>query len=170
MQDIAAYLLPALMVFIATYLVIHRFFKNEDLKRQHQLQRSNQKIAFPTRLRAYERLVLFVERITPENLIPRVLKGNMPIPQFQALLIKTIREEFEHNLSQQIYVSDEAWNRVCVAKESTIKLINISASTIKSDAGAIEMSKLIFEAYGKAESKPAEDTLKFLKQEAKQIL
>ncbi len=170
MAEVSKYLLPALVVFVATYLVLSRFLKSEQDKRNFEIRRANQKVSFPTRLRAYERLTLLVERITPENLIPRVLKSEMPLQKFQGMLIHSIREEYEHNLSQQIYVSDEAWNRIVTTKESLIKLINMAASAVPQGGGAIDMSKVIFEAYAKIESKPAEDTLNFLKKEVKAII
>lgn len=168
--EILTYTIPAILVLIATYFTMAKFFNNESDKREFEIKRANQKIAFPTRLRAYERLILFLERTSPENLIPRLLKADYSVIEFQGLLIKSIREEFEHNLSQQIYVSDEAWLMIVNVKENLVKLINVGASNTSKTDRAIELSKLILEMHGAAESTPTESALQHIKKEVKTLI
>ncbi len=168
--EILKYTLPAILVLFATYLIIGKFFSNEEDKREHEIRRASQKVAFPTRLRAYERLILFLERTSPENLIPRVLKANYTVIELQALLIKNIREEFEHNLSQQIYVSDEAWSLVVTVKENLVKLVNVGAANTQPNDRAIELSKLILEMHATAEETPTEAAIKHIKKEVRTLI
>ncbi len=170
MAEVIKYLLPSLVVLGACYFIIARFLKNEEDKRLHEVRKQNQKVAFPTRLRAYERCTLLLERITPENLIPRLLKNEMAVQQFQALLIQSIRDEYEHNLSQQIYVTDEAWSAIITAKESITKLVNLAASNVGPKAGAIGLSKHILEAYSNAKESPTDYAIAFLKQEVRSLI
>ena len=102
--EILKIILPAVAVFFAAFLIVKRFLENEDKRREHDLNKGNQSITSPLRLQAYERIIIFLERINPSSLLVRVNKNGMNCHQFHMELIKTIKSEFEHNLSQQIYM------------------------------------------------------------------
>ena len=110
--EILKYVLPSLVVLAAAYYLLKLFLDNEQNKRLSDIKMAGYKIITPIRLQAYERLVLFIERISPESLVMRVHKPELSAMQMQTNLIQTIREEFEHNLSQQVYVSSQAWELV----------------------------------------------------------
>jgi hypothetical protein len=116
-------------------------------------------------LQAYERVVLLLERISPESLIMRTQKSSMSSKQFQSLLISSIRAEFEHNLSQQIYISQNSWEAVKNAKESIIKLINVAAARLKPEATSAELGKTILEMYVSIEIQPVTSAIKIVKDE-----
>jgi len=139
------YVLPAVIVFLTAWYILKEFFKQEDKKRQLRLLEEKQKLSLPVRLQAYERIVLFLERISPGNLVMRVHKPEMKVKQFQQMLIKTIRDEYDHNLSQQLYVSYEAWELVKSAKEEMVRQINISAAKLDENSPAAELSKSLLE-------------------------
>jgi hypothetical protein len=139
------YVLPAVVVFFTAWYILREFFKQEERKRQLRLLEEKQKLSLPVRLQAYERIVLFLERISPGNLVMRVHKPEMKVKQFQQMLIKTIRDEYDHNLSQQLYVSHEAWELVKSAKEEMVRQINISAAKQDENALAAELSKSLLE-------------------------
>ena len=101
--------LPSIFVFLAGYLAIERLLREETKRRKAELTQNNQKITIPVRLQAYERLVLYLERISPESLLIRVNQPNLTNKKLQAKLLQNIRAEWEHNLSQQLYVSNNAW-------------------------------------------------------------
>lgn len=160
--------LPAAVVFITAWLILKEFFKKENENRRFTLLQEKQKLSFPVRLQAYERIVLFLERISPGNLIMRINKSNMPVKQFQQLLIQTIREEYDHNLSQQLYVSPEAWDKVKNAKEELIQQINISAGKLDEKATSTDLSKAILElSIAKLSTRKALD---YIKAEARKFL
>jgi hypothetical protein len=122
------------------------------------------------RIQAYERLVLYMERITPGALILRLHQAGMSSKLLRADMAKTVREELEHNLSQQIYVSDKAWKMVILAKDETINLLNIAQDTVGEKASGMELSRVIFEILDKVGKAPNEDALKLLCQEARDVL
>ena len=124
-----------------------------------------QKIILPLRLQAYERIVLYLERITPNNLIMRLNKPEMNAIQFQSLLIKTIREEFEYNLSQQLYISSKAWELVKNAKEETITLINQASSKVPEAGSSADLVRVLFEQFLEKEKLPVDTALDEVKQE-----
>ncbi|OFX59542.1 MAG: hypothetical protein A2046_07250 [Bacteroidetes bacterium GWA2_30_7] len=168
--EILKYTLPAIIVFIATYFVTKSFFDNESQKRRLDFRLNNQKLITPVRLQAYERLTLLLERISPESLIMRTQAQGMNSKQLQSDLLSIIRAEFDHNLSQQIYVTPQAWEIIKSTRENIVKLINSCSDTVKADAPAIELSKRILEVIMSNEKNPTSMALDFLKAEIKQFI
>jgi hypothetical protein len=167
--EILKYLLPALVVFATTFYMVRKYFNDEEQKRKQQFFANNRNLTAPLRLQAYERMILFLERISPESLIIRVNKPGYTCQQLQSELTNTIRSEFEHNLSQQLYVSAGAWEMLKIARGRTIQLINMTAEKVQKDSPSINLSKAILESIVDQEKAPATDAINFLKKEFSQI-
>lgn len=167
--DLLKYTVPALVVFVACFFILKKFMDNEYRKQLLELRKANQNYTTPLRLQAYERMVLFLERVSLNNLVSRVQKRGMSAKQFQSDLIVTVRTEFEHNLSQQIYVSQTAWETVKLAKEEVIKVINVSATQVRDDATSAELSQKIFEILLKLEVSPTQMAISTIKKEVRQL-
>ena len=118
--EIATYTLPAIITGGVAYGLLHKFFKNEENKRKFELLRENQRLGLPIRLQAYERIVLFLERINPINLMMRVEPSSLDPQSYATLLVHTIQTEYEHNIAQQIYFTQESWEIILKAKSSII--------------------------------------------------
>lgn len=121
--ELLSYTLPALITGMVAYYFFDLHLKNEERSRKYVLLQETQKQSLPLRLQAYERLCLFLERISLVNLLIRISPLSNDNNQYENLLIDTIDQEFEHNLTQQIYVSDEAWTIIRTAKNATIQII-----------------------------------------------
>ncbi len=167
--DLLKYTVPALVVFVACFFILKKFMDNEYRKQLLELRKANQNYTTPLRLQAYERMILFLERVSLNNLVSRVQKRGMSAKQFQSDLIVTVRTEFEHNLSQQIYVSQTAWDTVKLAKEEVIKVINVSATQVRDDASCAELSQKIFEILLKLEVSPTQMAITTIKKEVRQL-
>ncbi|MGE4287592.1 MAG: hypothetical protein AB7E36_02795 [Salinivirgaceae bacterium] len=167
--EILKYTLPALIVFLTAYLILNKLITNEYKKQKVEIVLNNQKIITPIRIQAYERMVLFLERISPQSLVLRSQKPKMTNLDLQNALLRNIRSEFEHNMAHQLYVSDKAWEMVKSAKESLVKLINQNAIRVKPDAPAIQLSKLILEKMMDGENDPTQKALAFLKSEIRTL-
>ena len=124
---------PALIVGAIAFYFFKQHTENEERRRRFLLQKDMQKEAFPLRLQAYERIALFLERISPPKLLTRVHPTSSNKEDYENLLIATIEQEFEHNLSQQIYVTDECWNVLLSAKNATIQLVRKANMQEKTD-------------------------------------
>ncbi|WGK64807.1 DUF7935 family protein [Croceiramulus getboli] len=124
---------PALIVGLIAYYFFKTHTANEEGRRRFLLHKDIQKDTVPMRLQAYERLTLFLERITPAKLIPRVKPSSQDPIAYENSLIKNIENEFEHNIAQQIYVSEECWNVVLSSKNATIRLIRQTNMSDKID-------------------------------------
>ena len=132
--DLFLSLLPAIIVAAIAYYFFKGHIDNENKRRQFLLQKNLQKEAFPIRLQAYERMALFLERISPSKLLIRIPPTSSNKEDYESLLIATIEQEFEHNLSQQIYVSDKCWDIINAAKNTTIQLIRKANMLEKTDS------------------------------------
>jgi len=163
--EISKYILPSLVVFMAAYLVIREFLKREEKKQKFDLYLTNQKEITPIRLQAYERLIIFLERIHPESLIIRENENGLNNQQFQHKLINSIRTEFEHNLSQQIYISPKLWVLLKDAKDNMIQLINAEALQLSPTDTSLGLSKAVIEAYMQLQNPAINKAIDALKEE-----
>jgi len=123
----------------------------------------------PLRLQAYERFVLFLERIHPSNLVLRINSPDITALQLQSLLVRTIREEFEYNLSQQLYISGNSWELIKNAKEDTIALVNQATSALPETAVSADLVKCIFEVVISRGKLPVETALEEIKKELQRL-
>ena len=138
-------LIPASVVLYAAFLLVRSFIQKEiDLKRLEVRGRSMETV-LPNRLHAYERMTLFLERMSPQNLLVRLNTGTMAAREFHQLLLAEVRNEYNHNVSQQVYVSEDVWELIKGAKEDLIVTINDSAAEMPPEATSLDLSKKIFE-------------------------
>jgi len=163
--DTFRFVFPSLLILIAVYFMMSSYFDNEDRRRRAELRAQNQRQALPLRLQAYERLALFLERISPNSLVVRVKSGSLSNAEYLLLLQKSIRDEYEHNLSQQIYVSDEVWDYVTTAKSATVSLLNTVSAQLDPEASGAELSKALLGAAMELKQLPTQAALKHLKAE-----
>jgi len=167
--DLLKIVLPAALVMYAMYLTIKSFLAKEFEKRVVELKIKNSDIVLPIRLQAYERMCLFLERISPHNLVIRVNEPGLEVAHFHQKLLSEIREEYNHNLSQQVYMSHQSWNLVKKAMEEVVAVINKSALEVPRDAKGIELGKMIFENLMQRNQDPIGPTLKYIKDEIGQV-
>ena len=161
------YLLPAVVVGIIAFYFFNLHTRNEERRRRFLLHRENQKHSLPLRLQAYERMALFLERIAPGNLLLRVKPHSKDKEAYTAALLKTIEQEFEHNLAQQIYVTEECWNVIKASKNATITNIRkVSSQPEIEDADQLRQSiiKALLD-----QQPPSETGLAFIKKEVKKL-
>ena len=125
---------------------------------------SLQATAYNLKLLAYERITLLIERLKPDSLIPRTLSPELNYKEYQLLLLNEIRKEFEYNLSQQLYLSDNAWIVTVNFKDNVITLINSAASECQPNANANQLGQKILERYITSGAY-ADKTLKIVKEE-----
>jgi hypothetical protein len=168
--EILKIILPAGVVFAAVYLIVKRFLDNDQKRREHEAKKHNQAAVTPLRLQAYERIVIFLERVNPSSLVVRVNKNGMNAQQFHLELVKTVKSEYEHNLSQQIYMSHGSWELVKTTKEEIIKLINIASTKVPHDTPSSELAMMILNITSNLGKKlPNDIALEYIKKEVSQI-
>jgi hypothetical protein len=163
--EILKYALPSIFLLILTYMMLSNYADNDERRRMYFLKKDTQKNALPIRLQAYERLALFLERINPDRLLVRVSSKNLTVSQYQTILNQQVRSEFEHNFSQQIYVSDEAWGITVSAKSSVVGMINSWAQELDPQEPGSRLRELILNRVMEMESFPTKRALRYLKNE-----
>ncbi len=167
--EILKYTLPALVVFATAYVMFQGFLRQEENRVRKEISDRNRKTVLPIRLQAYERLALLLERISPESIIMRVNKPGMTAKQLHTELLSSIRAEFDHNISQQVYISNEAWDLIISARGKVIHLINTATDQVKDEATALTLSQQIFEMTMELVSQPTKEAMHFLKKEMEQF-
>ena len=165
--EIATYTLPAIITGGVAFGLLHKFFKNEENKRKFELLRENQRLGLPIRLQAYERIVLFLERINPINLMMRVEPNTLDPQSYATLLVHTIQTEYEHNIAQQIYFTQESWEIILKAKNSIVTQIRRFSIEGEVKSGEELRTKLLQELT-QTESASAV-AIGFIKEELKRI-
>jgi uncharacterized membrane protein YraQ (UPF0718 family) len=155
--------LPAVVVGAIAFYFFQQHIENEERRRRFLLKKDLQKEVFPIRLQAYERMVLFLERISPSKLLIRTNPTSSNKEAYEALLIANIEQEFEHNLSQQIYVTDECWQIIIAAKNATIQLIRKSNMSEKTDSADKLREVILTELMDK--QAPSVTALSYIKKE-----
>jgi len=163
--EILRIVLPALIVFLTAYFLFRDMLENSQKQREFEFRVKNSGQVTPVRLQAYERLALLLERISPQSLLMRVSPNDINASDYHQKLLSHIRQEFEHNLSQQIYVSPILWETIRGARENLIGIINKSAEEIGNEAPAFALSKKIIENYIDEENQPVVIAMNELKKE-----
>jgi hypothetical protein len=163
--DIIKIIIPALIVFLTAWILLRNMIRNDQDRRRQEIILQGARTITPIKLQAYERIVLFLERISLESLLVRVSSPDMNVSQIQSALLTTIRSEFEHNLSQQIYMSPQAWEVVKNARSNTIKMINSEAEKMKGDAPGIDLSRQLLTKLMELDKEPTRAAIDYIKGE-----
>jgi hypothetical protein len=154
--------MPALIVFLTIYVLMKYHYNKIYTLESMKLKKESTKTTLPLRLQAYERLALFCERIAPENLLIRFRTKAMTGKELENILILAIKQEFDHNLTQQIYVSESLWNIIEMCKNQIIETISI-AGNAKNANDPNEFSEIVLKAID--EKNPVEMALIAIRKE-----
>lgn len=157
-------IIAAALYFIAR-LVIFSLLKNEEKNRETMKRKEAEMTLFPLRLQASERLILLLERISPAFAINRAIEAGMTAHELQLILLKSIREEFEHNVAQQLYISPYCWGLIRNAKEEVTRAVNLAASEMEMNATAADLATSIIEKWSTIALNPVQAAIDQIKSE-----
>ena len=176
MQTTLLIILVIVVLIFGFWLIQHSQFRNEERKRQFELKRESQKSISPIRLRAYERLTLLLERTKPEHMLMELQQkeptalATWTINQVQQYMLQTIRAEFDHNQSQQVYVSEEVWDLIINARDQMATFIIAIAGQLPPNATTQMYATTLLTAYASNGTTPTDKALEELKNEAKELM
>ncbi|MES2431488.1 MAG: hypothetical protein V4556_11150 [Bacteroidota bacterium] len=148
------------------FLMIELRTIRKELKTTQPVQSDNSLL----RIQAYERLSLFADRISLKNLVTRMHATGYSAEELKAGLTETIRQEYEHNITQQIYVTPEIWKAVTNLKDQNIYIIHHLANTLSAQAQAIDLSRIILEYASRENAELSSVVLDAIQYEVKRIL
>ena len=167
--DILKFALAGIAVFYIAYLILKPEVERVVSTRMLELKKATIATTLPLRLQAYERMAVFIERINPSSMLVRVHVAGTTVREIQQFLISEINTEFQHNITQQLYISVQAWNVVSRVKDDTIALINNTAAGLSTEASSIELSKVILTHLAGLEDNPYDAALLLLKHDMQQF-
>lgn len=140
---------------------IQHYFRFKLLERQKEERAT----LLPLRLQAYERVIIFIERINPANLLVRLHQSGIALSALQALIINEVNAEYQHNITQQLYISAASWDVVRKLKDDTIAMINNTVEGLPPEASGIDLSRKILLHMSSIEQNPYQLTIDLLKQD-----
>jgi hypothetical protein len=163
--EILKYVLPAGLVLLAIRSINSYYQEQQKAESERMLRAETLRQHLPLKIAAYERSVLFLERISPEHLLLRMNGSGKPAALFYSELLDEVRSEFEHNLVQQLYVSNEGWSALLRAKEETLGLIHRAFRAMPEDADGIALARQVFAFHSEAADFPSQKAIFVLKKD-----
>ncbi len=145
-SDLALLIIPQILVIVLCIFLMRHFFQRDEKMRTLDLLKEKAKVSTPIRLQAYERLALLLERIHPRQLIIRIKPDNLTVQKYLQILTHSVQSEFEHNLSQQIYVTDGLWAHIIHSRDDILIEISEYAKEFPPQAPASLLSQRILES------------------------
>ena len=171
--QLALIIVPAGAVLL-TAVFFMRKMAEKDLRATHsalnaELKKDRQEFFLPQRVDAYQRVILLMERIHPNSLVMRHNNPGLPAAAMQIKLLESIREEYEHNIAQQLFINAGTWDMVKKAKEETLKIIHLAGQQMEPTSTGMDLSAKIFEIVGEVGTLPSEIAVEALKKDVQQM-
>ena len=160
---------PAVVVGVVAYMLINRFLEAEKEKHVMEIRRESVKFSIPVKMQAYARIILLLERLDPVKSVNRVIKPGMTSRDLQKTVLADIRNEFEHNITQQLYVSKTTWEEVKKAKDESMKILAITITRTPDQGDAIEYTKVLIQVLAEVNASPTLAAIEVVRHEAKKI-
>ncbi len=163
--EILKFTIPALIVLAITYVIVNKVMEDHSNRLEMELRIKTASLLTPLKLQAYERMILFLERISPQNLISSFNDGTNTAKGLKHLMEASIYQEYNHNLSQQIYISNQAWKIIQVVKEEVVQLLHVSMNELDENATGIDFPKKIIDKMISQNNIPTVKAIDFIKAE-----
>lgn len=157
---------PALIVYFTVHSLMKQYLEKQYQMRLLEMREAQQSSSTPLRFQAFERLSLFCERISPPNLILRIRRESMSSNDLKVALMLAIQQEYEHNITQQVYVSDQLWAIIKMARDNTVAIINGVAEKVGEEATGKELAGTLMHLWNNQEQTPTDTALLAIKKEA----
>lgn len=167
--EILKFTLSGFLVVLGSYFLFKNHLDSYYNFKELEYKSAVLKDVLPLRLQAYERMTLFVERINPSNLFIRLHVSGMSAKEMQNLILAEIRAEYQHNISQQLYITQDAWNILQRIKNDTISMVNGAVAALPAEASAVDLSKLVFSRLSQIDENPYDLALLVLKKDLQEM-
>ena len=168
--DIIKLAIAGIIVFSIAWLIIKAYLLEHNTNKSIELKKLTVEKTLHLRLQAYERVVLFIERINPENMFIRLHVSGMSAEDMQRVILTEVRAEYQHNITQQLYVSNGSWILLRKLKDDTIVMVNNALKSLPAKSSGLDLSKAILNYLGEQESEnPYELALGVIKRDIQQL-
>lgn len=157
----------------AALMAVYYVLKNEieaffDMKKL-ELKKESRAHLLPLRIQAHERLIVFVDRLNPTNLLVRLHQQGIELATLQAGILNEIKSEYQHNITQQLYVDSVTWNVVKKLKDDTFAMINHAVSGLPAGSNGIELSKAVLQHIATIKENPYDLTIELIKKDIQKL-
>jgi hypothetical protein len=154
--DIVKYIFAGMAIVGAAFYMVKPYLERDEKIQLLEFKKALNNQTLPLRLQAYERLVLFIERVNPANMLIRLHDPAYSAHELYSLVVEEIRNEYQHNITQQIYVSPRAWSVIKRVKEDTLGIVNNAIKSVPENSTGLELSKFILSSLSQLEDNPYE--------------
>jgi hypothetical protein len=168
LDNILLAFVPSAVVGAVAYLLIDKFLQAESKRHILEIKKESLNVTIPVRLQAFERIILLLERTDAIQVVKRSIAPGMTSGELRQKAVAEIQNEFNHNVTQQVYISAASWEKVIKAKEDAIKLIGVTGTQVGDNSDAIIFSKKILGVNEELEVSNA-DAIGFIKQEVRKL-
>ncbi len=168
--EIVKITVPALIVFLTVYYLLKQFLNGQQQLKMLQIRQDQQKETLPLRLQAYERLSLMCERISLPNLLLRVRREGMSASELRLSLLLAIQQEYEHNITQQVYVSGQLWEIIKIARDDAVNSVSLVAEKMDAKASGRDFSAALINFLSQRDATGPDKALQAIKKEAGLLL
>ncbi|RZJ79982.1 MAG: hypothetical protein EOO47_09060 [Flavobacterium sp.] len=171
-QNLVDFIVLAAGVFTAL-IAVYYVLKNDiqqylDFRKIRPNKEVNEQL-LPVRIQAHERLLIFVDRISPANLLVRLHQQGIDMQSLQAGILNEIKTEYQHNITQQLYVTSETWNVVRKLKDDTLAMVTNAVKGMQKDASGVELSRTILQHMATLTEDPYQLTIELIKKDIQQL-
>jgi hypothetical protein len=159
----------SMIVLVAYFLVkgtIVHYMKSKNLR---ETNRDDKMQLLQLRLQAHERMVIFVDRINPSNLLIRLHRQGIEVGALQNMILNEVKAEYQHNITQQLYIDSVTWDIILKLKEDTIAMINNAVKGLSAEGPGLELSRKVLQHMSTIEENPYELTIGLIKQNIHKI-
>lgn len=140
-------IIPQIGILVLVYMFLNHWLERDNISQAKKRKDEFNKLILPNQIHAFERMVLFMERISLSSIIPRLNQPNLTAQEFQFLLTQEISNEYQHNLSQQLYIPNQTWTMICLAKDQMMQEIIQTAQSLPASASSKDLAvKLLSES------------------------
>lgn len=157
---------PALIVFFTVHYLFKNYLQGQQQLRRQEIEKEQKSAALPLKMQAYERLSLFCERIALPTLLLRFPPADQSAKAYRLTLLLAIQQEFEHNITQQVYISSQLWEIIKAARDDAVNFISIVSEKVEADAPAVELKQALLNYEASRETTGLDTALQAIKKEA----
>ena len=169
-MELLILIIPSLVIFLIVYFLFKKFLDAQLRLKMVDANQKNKSSTITLKIQAYERLLLFCERIQIPTLLLRATKADTTVPASASTMVLMIQQEYEHNVTQQLYVSEQLWEIIQLAKNQMIEILSQVASSLPPDAGVDTLRAALMDYYNKEDRTPIETAKLAIKREAGLLL
>lgn len=167
--DILRLTISGLLVVMAAFYIARPYLDRNEKQQLISLKQTFTKEILPLRLQAYERLLLLIDRVNPTNLLIRLNNPEFSAGELHFLVLAEIKSEFQHNVSQQLYVSNVSWEIIKRIKNDTFLLMNSALKALPPEATGLEFCRLVLEQINKMENSPYDAAAILIREQAEHL-